>query len=73
MNGDVFIDASYEGDLMKLAGVPFQIGREPGVHRRKAERASLPTRKTTPECNNDSCRWASTSIRIACPAMWQAA
>ena len=29
VNGDVFIDASYEGDLMKLAGVPFQIGREP--------------------------------------------
>jgi FAD dependent oxidoreductase len=29
VNGDVFIDASYEGDLMKLAGVPFQTGREP--------------------------------------------
>jgi FAD dependent oxidoreductase len=29
VNGDVFIDASYEGDLMSLAGVPFQVGREP--------------------------------------------
>jgi hypothetical protein len=26
--GDVFIDASYEGDLMAAAGVPFAIGRE---------------------------------------------
>jgi hypothetical protein len=29
--GDVFIDASYEGDLMALAGVPYTIGREPRV------------------------------------------
>jgi hypothetical protein len=29
VRADVFIDASYEGDLMKLAGVPFRIGREP--------------------------------------------
>jgi len=29
VRGDVFIDASYEGDLMKLAGVSFRIGREP--------------------------------------------
>ena len=29
VHGDVFIDASYEGDLMKLAGVSFRIGREP--------------------------------------------
>jgi hypothetical protein len=29
VRGDVFIDASYEGDLMKLAGLPFRIGREP--------------------------------------------
>jgi hypothetical protein len=29
VRGDVFIDASYEGDLMKRAGVPFRIGREP--------------------------------------------
>jgi hypothetical protein len=29
IRGDVFIDASYEGDLMKLAGVSFRIGREP--------------------------------------------
>jgi hypothetical protein len=29
VNGDVFIDASYEGDLMELAGVPSRIGREP--------------------------------------------
>lgn len=27
--GDVFIDATYEGDLMALAGVPYTIGREP--------------------------------------------
>jgi hypothetical protein len=27
--GDVFIDASYEGDLMALAGVPYTLGREP--------------------------------------------
>ncbi len=26
---DVFIDASYEGDLMALAGVPYRLGREP--------------------------------------------
>ena len=29
VRADVFIDASYEGDLMKMAGVPFRIGREP--------------------------------------------
>ena len=29
VRADVFIDASYEGDLMKLAGLPFRIGREP--------------------------------------------
>jgi hypothetical protein len=29
VRGDVFIDASYEGDVMKLAGVSFRIGREP--------------------------------------------
>jgi len=29
--GDVFVDASYEGDLMALAGVPYTIGREPRV------------------------------------------
>jgi hypothetical protein len=29
VRGDIFIDAGYEGDLMKLAGVPFRIGREP--------------------------------------------
>jgi hypothetical protein len=29
VRADVFIDASYEGDLMKLASVPFRIGREP--------------------------------------------
>jgi hypothetical protein len=29
VRGDVFVDASYEGDLMKLAGVSFRIGREP--------------------------------------------
>jgi hypothetical protein len=34
VRADVFIDASYEGDLMKLAAVPFRIGREP---RRMAE------------------------------------
>ena len=27
--GEVFVDASYEGDLMALAGVPYTIGREP--------------------------------------------
>ena len=31
LSGQVFIDASYEGDLMALAGVPFTIGREPRV------------------------------------------
>ena len=29
LRASVFIDASYEGDLMALAGVPYQIGREP--------------------------------------------
>ena len=29
VRGEAFIDASYEGDLMKLAGVSFRIGREP--------------------------------------------
>ncbi len=29
LHADVFIDASYEGDLMALAGVPYRIGREP--------------------------------------------
>ena len=29
--GEVFVDASYEGDLMALAGVPYAIGREPRV------------------------------------------
>jgi hypothetical protein len=29
--GHVFVDASYEGDLMALAGVPYTIGREPRV------------------------------------------
>ena len=29
VRADVFIDASYEGDVMKLAGVPLRIGREP--------------------------------------------
>jgi hypothetical protein len=29
VRADVFVDASYEGDLMKMAGVPFRIGREP--------------------------------------------
>ena len=29
--GEVFVDASYEGDLMALAGVPYTIGREPRV------------------------------------------
>ena len=29
VRGDVFVDASYEGDLLKLAKVPFRIGREP--------------------------------------------
>jgi hypothetical protein len=29
VRADVFIDASYEGDLMQLAGVPSRIGREP--------------------------------------------
>ncbi len=28
VRADVFIDAGYEGDLMKMAGVPFRIGRE---------------------------------------------
>ena len=31
VTGDVFVDASYEGDLMALAGVPYTIGREPRV------------------------------------------
>lgn len=26
---EIFIDASYEGDLMALAGIPYRIGREP--------------------------------------------
>jgi hypothetical protein len=29
LRASVFIDASYEGDLMALAGVPYRIGREP--------------------------------------------
>ncbi len=29
--GAVFIDSSYEGDLMALAGVPYTIGREPQI------------------------------------------
>ena len=29
VRADVFIDASYEGDLMKRAAVPFRMGREP--------------------------------------------
>jgi hypothetical protein len=29
VRADVFVDASYEGDLMKMAGVPFRMGREP--------------------------------------------
>jgi hypothetical protein len=29
--GEIFIDASYEGDLMALAGVPYTIGREPKI------------------------------------------
>jgi hypothetical protein len=29
VRGSVFIDASYEGDLMALAGVPYRVGREP--------------------------------------------
>ena len=28
INGDIFIDASYEGDLMALAGVSYTVGRE---------------------------------------------
>jgi hypothetical protein len=31
VGGQVFVDASYEGDLMALAGVPYTIGREPRV------------------------------------------
>ena len=27
--GKVFIDASYEGDLMALAGIEYRVGREP--------------------------------------------
>lgn len=29
LRGDVWIDASYEGDLMAMAGVPYTVGREP--------------------------------------------
>lgn len=29
VEADVFIDASYEGDLMAMAGVPYAVGREP--------------------------------------------
>ncbi|MEY3394530.1 MAG: hypothetical protein RL346_766 [Verrucomicrobiota bacterium] len=31
IEGDMFIDASYEGDLLPLAGVSFTIGREPNA------------------------------------------
>ncbi|MDA1038742.1 MAG: FAD-dependent oxidoreductase [Planctomycetota bacterium] len=30
--GRMFIDATYEGDLMAAAGVPFHVGRESGAH-----------------------------------------
>jgi hypothetical protein len=29
LGGRIFVDASYEGDLMALAGIPYRIGREP--------------------------------------------
>lgn len=31
IGGSVFIDASYEGDLMAAAGVPYAVGREPAM------------------------------------------
>jgi len=31
VSADMFIDASYEGDLMAMAGVPYALGREPRV------------------------------------------
>lgn len=31
IGGSIFIDASYEGDLMAVAGVPFAVGREPAM------------------------------------------
>lgn len=41
VTGKVFIDASYEGDLMALAGVPFRVGREARITAAAGDAAQL--------------------------------
>lgn len=57
--GDMFVDATYEGDLGAAAGVPFRIGREskaefgePGAGRAYEYWKSLPSSGSTGEADN---------------------
>lgn len=57
--GDMFVDATYEGDLGAAAGVPFRIGREskaefgePGAGRAYEYWKSLPASGSTGEADN---------------------
>ena len=57
--GDIFVDATYEGDLGAAAGVPFRVGREskaefgePGAGRTYEYWKSLPANGSTGESDN---------------------
>ena len=57
--GDIFVDATYEGDLGAAAGVPFRVGREskaefgePGAGRTYEYWKSLPASGSTGESDN---------------------
>ena len=49
----MFIDATYEGDLMAKAGVSFHVGREAQRDlRRDAQRRAVPQDATTSSCRS---------------------
>jgi hypothetical protein len=66
--GAMFIDASYEGDLMAAAGVEYTVGREAPSTGSRSTASSMPRRCTT-SCGPGWIPMSSRAIRGVAPAL----